>query len=394
LVRSAASSWHAVEPVAKGIAVSSHQVLSVTFPRPSTAKAAARVDSLGGIEGIVGSTPALRETLHRLERVAPTDASVLITGETGTGKELLARAIHRRSRRATRQLVAAHLAAVPQALVSSALFGHERGAFTGAERCRIGRFEAADGGTLFLDEVGELSADVQVALLRALQEGEFERVGTTVTRRVDVRVVAATNRDLAKAMDDGRFRADLFYRLSVVPIHLPFLRERRDDMPALADHFLRRSAARLGRSFTSIEPASLARLRAFDWPGNIRQLQNVIEHCAILCDGDELRVPAEVLSSRRTAKAGNGGAAFFADTPTLEEVKKRYIRHLIAATQGNVSRAAAMLDVDRRSLYRMMDRYRIASPRGQNECEAPSVVPLRALHEGAAGDAPSPGLEA
>ncbi len=360
--------------------MSSHHVLSVTFPRPSTAKVGARVDPLGGIEGIVGNTPALRETLDRLQRVAPTDASVLITGETGTGKELLARAIHCRSRRAARPLVAAHLAAVPEALVSSELFGHERGAFTGADRCRIGRFEAADGGTLFLDEVGELSSDVQVALLRALQEGEFERVGTTVTRRVDVRVVAATNRDLEEAIDDGRFRADLFYRLSVFPIHLPSLRERRDDIPALAEHFLRRAATRLGRAFTSIEPASLARLLAFDWPGNIRQLQNVIEHSAILCDDDQLRVPPEVLSSRRVEKDA-GGPAMFADTPSLEEVKKRYIRHLIGATHGNVSRAAAILDVDRRSLYRMMERYQIPSPRGQNDHEFPSVVPFRPLRD-------------
>ena len=363
--------------------MSSHHVLSVTFPRPSTAKTAARVDPLGAIEGIVGSTPALRETLDRLQRVAPTDASVLITGETGTGKELLARAIHRRSRRAARPLIAAHLAAVPEALVSSELFGHERGAFTGADRCRIGRFEAADGGTLFLDEVGELSPDVQVALLRALQEGEFERVGTTVTRRVDVRVVAATNRNLEQAMDEGHFRADLFYRLSVFPIHLPSLRQRRDDIPALAEHFVRCSATRLGRSFTGIEPASLARLLTFDWPGNIRQLQNVIEHSAILCDGEQLHIPPEVLASRRSERAGGGAAPVFADTPTLEEMKKRYIRQLIVATHGNVSRAAAILDVDRRSLYRMMDRYDIPSPHRSDDGDAPSVVPFRNFHDDA-----------
>ena len=363
--------------------MSSQHVLSVTFPRPSTMRAAAG-DSLGDVEGIVGSSPALRETLDRLRRVAPTDASVLITGETGTGKELLARAIHHRSRRAARPLVAAHLAAVPEALVSSELFGHERGAFTGADRTRIGRFEAADGGTLFLDEVGELSADVQVALLRALQEGEIERVGTTLTRHVDVRVVAATNRNLDEALDDGRFREDLFYRLNVFPIHLPPLRERREDIPALAENFLRRSAARIDRSFKGIEPSSLARLRAFDWPGNIRQLQNVIEQSAILCDDDQLCVAPEALSLRRPGKSEGDGAAVFADTPTLEEVKKRYIRHLIVATHGNLSRAAAILDVDRRSLYRMMERYGIPTPRAQSEGDASSVVPFRACHDDAA----------
>jgi DNA-binding NtrC family response regulator len=329
-------------------------------------------DAFGDVDGIVGRTPAMRATLDRLRRVAPTDASVLITGETGTGKELVARAIHRRSRRAARPFVAANLAAVPEALVASELFGHERGAFTGADRIRIGRFEAADGGTLFLDEVGDLPPDVQVALLRALQEGEFQRVGATVTRRVDVRVVAATNRDLEDAIADGRFRSDLFYRLSVFPIHLPPLRERRDDIPRLADHFLRKAAVRVGRPFTGIEPASLARLQAFDWPGNIRQLQNVVEYSAILCDAEQLHVAPEVLPTPR-ADSGASGPGFFADTPTLEEVKKRYIRHLLAATQGNMSRAAAILDVDRRSLYRMLDRYRIAPPRGAERSE---VVPF------------------
>jgi transcriptional regulator with GAF, ATPase, and Fis domain len=356
--------------------VSDHHVLNATFRRASFVKAGG--DSCEEVDGIVGRTRAIRETLERLRRVAPTDAAVLITGETGTGKELVARAIHRYSRRGARRFVAANLAAVPEALVASELFGHERG----------GRFEAADGGTLFLDEVGELAPDMQVALLRALQEGEFERVGATVTRRVDVRVVAATNRDLEEAIDDGRFRSDLFYRLSVFPIHLPPLRERRDDIPQLAEHFLQSAAARLGRSFTGIEPSSLSRLVAYDWPGNIRQLQNVIEYASILCDDDRLRVVPEMLSRPRSEHAG-AGPALFSDTPSLEEVKKRYIRHLIATTQGNLSRAAAILEVDRRSLYRMMDRYCIALPRRQHGEEMGDVVPFRSIHEeGASGTRP------
>ncbi len=322
----------------------------------------------------------MREILDRLRRVAPTNASVLITGETGTGKELIARAIHRLSRRPARPFVAANLAAVPEALVASELFGHERGAFTGADRIRIGRFEAADTGTLFLDEVGELPGDMQVALLRALQEGEFARVGGNLTRRVDVRLVAATNRDLDEAMTDGRFRSDLFYRLSVFPIHLPPLRERRDDIADLAEHFLRDAAGRVGRSFSGIEPSSLARLRAFDWPGNVRQLQNVIEYSAILCDEERLRVPPEVLARPRADQNTSTASGVFSDTPTLEEVKKRYIRHLLTSTQGNLSRAASILDVDRRSLYRMLDRYRITLPR-REFADRSEVVPFRPAHD-------------
>jgi formate hydrogenlyase transcriptional activator len=254
-------------------------------------------------DGIVSRSPALCDALERLERVAPIDTTVLITGETGTGKELMARVLHRRSRRAARPLVAVNLAAIPESLVASDLFGHEHGAFTGAAQRRIGRFEMADRGTLFLDEVAELSPDTQVALLRVVQEGEFERLGACQTRHVDVRLLAATNRNLEAAVDEKRFRADLFYRLNVFPIHLPPLRERPEDVPVLAEFFLQRLAARLSRRFTGVEPASMERLVAFSWPGNIRQLQNVIEHSAILCDDALLRVPPSLTAERRTTVA-------------------------------------------------------------------------------------------
>ena len=211
-------------------------------------------------DAIVGHAPRFEETLERIHRVSTTNATVLITGETGTGKELVARAIHRRSRRSSHAMVSANLAVLPKELVASELFGHEAGAFTGAVQRRIGRFEAANASTLFLDEVGDLPVGVQVTLLRALQEGEFERIGSNQTKTADVRVIAATNRNLEEAIDDGLFRSDLFYRLAVFPIHLPPLRERREDIPGLANYFLAQVAERLGRDFSGIDADSMARL--------------------------------------------------------------------------------------------------------------------------------------
>jgi transcriptional regulator with GAF, ATPase, and Fis domain len=340
--------------------VSSHHILSFSTPTPARV---AELESLDGVDGIIGRSPVLLDVLERVRRVAPTDMPVLITGETGTGKELLARAIHRRSRRASKPLVAVNLAALPEPLIAAELFGHERGAFTGAERLRFGRFEAADRGTLFLDEVGELSADMQVMLLRVLQGGEFERLGSGATRRVDVRLVAATNSDLEQAMQEGRFRQDLFYRLSVFPIHLPPLRERPDDIPALAEFFLHRAATLLGRRFTGIEPGLLRRLQQYRWPGNIRQLQNVIEQTAVLCDDEQLQMPpAGNATPAAAVREGDALQTMFAEAPSLEELKKRYITHLLSTTRGNMVRAAAILGVDRRTLYRMVARYRLRAP--------------------------------
>jgi len=242
------------------------------------------IDKTSMFEEVVGTSPALQTVLSRISKVAPSDSTVLITGETGTGKELIARAIHRRSNRSSRAFVSVNCAAIPRDLIASELFGHEKGAFTGATQQRLGRFELANGGTLFLDEVGELPPETQIALLRVLQEHEFERVGGTRPIRSDVRVIAATNRDLQAAISGGAFRSDLFYRLHVFPIELPALRERRDDIPLLVDYFIDRYARKAGKNIRGVNKKALESLQLYPWPGNIRELQNVIERSVILCE--------------------------------------------------------------------------------------------------------------
>src|SRR2546428_816342 len=248
------------------------------------------IDRSSMFEEIVGSSGALRRVLSQIAKVAPTDSTVLITGETGTGKELVARAIHTKSKRAARAFVRVNCAAIPQALIASELFGHERGAFTGALQRRIGRFESADGGTLFLDEVGDLPAETQIALLRVLQEREFERVGSNRPIQVDVRVLTATHRDLKAAVAAGQFREDLFYRLNVFPIAVPSLRDRAGDIPLLVEYLVERSARRACKKISHIEKTTLDLFKAYGWPGNVRELQNVVERAVILCEGDTLSV--------------------------------------------------------------------------------------------------------
>ena len=252
----------------------------------------AEIGAVAGLAGIIGASASLSDVMERVACVAPTTATVLITGETGTGKELVARAIHAASPRAKRPLVKVNCAALPEGLLASELFGHERGAFTGALERRKGRFELAHGGTIFLDEIGELSPAVQVALLRVLQEGEFERVGGSETLKTDVRVIVATNRDLDEAVRDGRFRADLLFRLNVVPIAVPPLRERASDIRPIAEHYARHYASRLGKRVTGLSPKALVALEAYPWPGNVRELQNVVERSVILARR-ELLEPAD-----------------------------------------------------------------------------------------------------
>jgi transcriptional regulator with GAF, ATPase, and Fis domain len=248
------------------------------------------IDREARSDEIIGSSAALQKVLSLVSKVAPTDATVLITGETGTGKELIARSIHRQSERSSRALVCVNCAAVPRDLIASELFGHEKGSFTGALHRRLGRFELAGGGTIFLDEVGELPLETQIALLRVLQEHEFERVGGTRSIHANVRVIAATNRNLQAAVREGTFRSDLFYRLDIFPIVIPPLRERREDVPVLVEYFVARCARNLGKNIQRITKQSLDLLRSYHWPGNIRELQNVLDRSVIMCETDTLSV--------------------------------------------------------------------------------------------------------
>jgi DNA-binding NtrC family response regulator len=284
------------------------------------------------------------------------DAPVLVTGETGTGKELVARAVHRHGPRSDRPFVPVNCGAIPEGLLESELFGHLRGSFTGAVADKRGLFEEARGGTIFLDEIGEMSPALQVRLLRTLELGEVRPVGSARTLNVDVRVIAATHRDLERAAREGTFRQDLFYRLHVFSIRVPPLRERREDVPLLAAHFLAAFASR-GRGAAALTPAALAALAAHDWPGNVRELENTLERLAVEARGGTIDL-ADLPPALRERKAPLE-EPLFSGLPSLEEMEKRYLRHVLSALRGNRSRAAEVLGIDRRTLYRMAERFGI-----------------------------------
>ncbi len=316
------------------------------------------IDVTRMFEEIVGSSPALQIVLSQVAKVAPTDSTVLITGETGTGKELIARAIHKRSQRSSRAFVSVNCAAIPHDLIASELFGHEKGAFTGATLRRVGRFEAADGGSIFLDEVGELPAETQVALLRVLQEREFQRVGGNESLRTNVRVVAATNRNLEDAIAEGKFREDLFYRLNVFPIEVPPLRDRKDDIPLLVQYFVDRYASKAGKRITAISRKSMELLQSYAWPGNIRELQNVIERSVIVSDSENLSVDNSWLGQR----AGATESPAHRLSERLASQEKEMIEAALAASNGRVSGpsgAAARLGIPQSTLDSKIKSLRI-----------------------------------
>ena len=312
---------------------------------------------------ITGRSPAMIRLYLEIARVAPSGATALITGESGTGKELVARSIHKHSPRAARDFVAINCGALTETLLEAELFGAMRGSYTGANADRKGLWEEADGGTLFLDEIGETSQAMQVKLLRALQEGEIRAVGASRSRKVDARIIAATNKDLEAEVKAGRFREDLFYRLSVVTLHLPPLRERRTDIPLLAESFLRHAGPE-GKRPLRLSDEALACLVAYDWAGNVRELQSAIEHAALHArDGivtpDDLPPKLQSEDVRRAAQH-SPLAALYEDLPTIDEMERRYLLHVLEATGGNRSRAAEVMGIDRRTLYRMADRFGIS----------------------------------
>jgi transcriptional regulator with GAF, ATPase, and Fis domain len=292
-----------------------------------------KIDSRCGFEGIVGKSPALMSVLRHVTMVASTDSTVLITGETGTGKELIASAIHQHSRRCGRAFVSVNCASIPSSLIASELFGHEKGAFTGALQQRQGRFEQASGGTIFLDEIGELPAETQVALLRVVQERQFERVGGNRLIRADVRIVAATNRDLAAAIDTGMFRSDLFYRLNVFPIEMPPLRERREDIPLLVEHFAKRYSERIGKQIRRIEKRTLDLCQRYHWPGNIRELQNIVERSVILSGEDALSIEEGWLATEKRPANERSGPL----RATLVDQERKIIEAALAASKGKIA---------------------------------------------------------
>jgi two-component system response regulator HydG len=325
-----------------------------------------RLDVTERFEEIVGASSRMREVFALIESVAPTDATVLVLGESGTGKELVARAIHKRSQRRDKAFVPVNCSALAETLLESELFGYVKGAFSGASSDRRGLFEEASGGTLFLDEVGDISHATQVKLLRVLQESEIKPVGATTVRKVDVRVVAATNRDLRKAIRDGAFREDLFFRLNVLPIELPPLRERRGDIAMLVQHFVAKYAERFRKSVRGVDPAALDVLVANDWPGNIRELENTIQRAVLLAHGEVIgraALPREVLPAGPELPVVHTGASAraFADAraSALAAFERGYLDELLVAHHGNLARAAKQAGLDRSNLRRLLRRHEI-----------------------------------
>jgi DNA-binding NtrC family response regulator len=311
-----------------------------------------KLEERAEFDEIIGRSEPMQKVFDLIQRVAPTDSTVLITGESGTGKELVAKAIHANSPRCYMPFIAVSCGALPESILESELFGYEKGAFTGADRTKRGRFELAHGGTLFLDEIGDISLKTQVDLLRVLQEKEITRLGGQETIKVDVRILAATNRDLKRAIQENRFREDLYYRLNVITIHVPPLRHRKEDIPLLVEAFIRKYSLEMNREPARVSPSAMKLLMEYDWPGNVRELENVIERAMVIGKGREI-TPEDLPFSPRDA-AG-------VEMPkSLRAVEKMHIERILEETQWNISQAARVLEIDRQTLYNKMKRYGIA----------------------------------
>jgi len=330
-----------------------HKALEVRALRDENRQLKEELGRRYEFDNIIGRSAPMQEIFATIERVAPTRATVLLAGESGVGKDLIARAIHFHSPRRDRPLVKINCTALPENLMESELFGYEKGAFTGANTTKPGKFEQADTGTVFLDEIGDVPAPVQVKLLRILQEREFERLGSNVTRHIDVRVIAATNQDLRAALEQGTFREDLYYRLNVVPINIPPLRERKQDIPSLAAHFVRKLASDSGSRVESITPAAMEKLMAYHWPGNVRELENVIERSLVLCAGTQLDASDIRLEDAPRPRV-QSDPQFLPEGVTLDEYEQELIREALRRADGNKSQAARLLGLTRNAL-----RYRL-----------------------------------
>ncbi len=332
------------------------KVLAIQSLRNENQRLRQEMDQRYQFDNIIGRSAAMREIFHTVERVAPTRATVLLAGESGVGKDLIARAIHQHSPRKNHAFVKINCTALPENLMESELFGYEKGAFTGAAASKPGKFEQADGGTAFLDEIGDVPGNIQVKLLRVLQDRQFERLGSNLTRHVDVRVIAATNVDLRAALEQGRFREDLYYRLNVVPISIPPLRDRKEDIPFLAMHFVRTLSKELGSVANDISPAAMDRLIAHPWPGNVRELENTIERSLVLASGEILQ-PADIRieAPRSMPSMGSQDTPLLPEGETLEHWEQMMIREALRRANGNKSQAARMLGLTRNAL-----RYRLS----------------------------------
>jgi DNA-binding NtrC family response regulator len=331
-----------------------HKALEVRDLRDENRKLKAELGRRYEFDSIIGRSENMQEIFAAIERVAPTRATVLLAGESGVGKDLIARAIHFHSPRRDRPLVKINCSAIPENLMESELFGYEKGAFTGASTSKPGKFELADTGTVFLDEIGDVPANIQVKLLRILQEREFERLGSNVTRHIDVRVIAATNQDLRAALEQGTFREDLYYRLNVVPLNIPPLRERKQDIPFLANHFVQKLAPDAGCRVESITDAAIEKLMGYHWPGNVRELENVIERSLVMCAGTRLEAADIKLENAPQRQRAQGDAHFVPEGMSLDEYERDIIREALRRAAGNKSQAARLLGLTRNAL-----RYRL-----------------------------------